>query len=311
MKNIYLLLSLITAIFISCEKREISEKVSFESNSYPNAVKKKLKEYNLLDEIDLYTAFNETSEGTILFSGLKEKKLHLKEFNQTNKKNIWTFVSKVDIADDEMNIITSNGETIEAKFERVATTRHTYEQGIVLILHTYYIHIDHFLVLSNMLFITDNNEKVIDVNTTDIINENDFLISINVVDWHEHILFVNLGGNKTGFYDHNGDLLYEVDDRIVPTKEQIEKNLIYHLNADEFLSIEQNIIKRYNLKTNSEAWASKKIDSIPDNAQINNSKFEAIDSDFTKCTINYTLSQGDKKSIAIKVNNENGEFTEI
>ena len=83
------------------------------------------------------------------------------------------------------------------------------------------------------------------------------------------------------------------------------------LSTDESLFLEKNIIKRHNLRTDSILWESIKIESIPDNALINNVNFEVINSDYTKCTINITLIGGEKKTVSLKINNLTGDYQNI
>jgi hypothetical protein len=299
----YLYLSaLLGIIFLGCEE------INLDSN--PNKPEteeiKVVKQYVSGTELDLYKHYTVGTDTTLIYVyGSKDNKLFVKGFKKENKQNFWTWTSKTEVN-------TSNNLAINKINE-------------VIIDQVYKDQDDYFLLMCNigtnsdiyqkLLFVSNGNEVLKEFNLTDFNNQLTF--GKNITMWYEDSFLINTYidfSNNQGIevlrcYDFNGNVQFDT----VKPKNVTSYTLNQYLpiNNEESLLLEKNIIKRHNLKTDNVLWESSKIESVPDNAIIKNVNFEFINSEYTKCTINYTLTGGETKTASVKINNQSGVYQNL
>ncbi|MFA6838498.1 MAG: hypothetical protein WCR12_06625 [Dysgonamonadaceae bacterium] len=296
----YLYLSaLLGIIFLGCEEINLD----INPNKPETEEIKVVKQYVSGTELDLYRHYSIGTDTTLIYVyGSKDNKLFVKGFNKENKQNFWTWTSKTEVN-------TSNNLPINKINDVIIDQVYKDQNDYFILMYNIGTNSD---IYQKLLFVSNGNEVFKEFNLTDFSNQLTF--GKNITSWYEDSFLINTYidfGNNQGVevlrcYDFEGEVLF---DTAKPKNiGSYSSNSYLPLSTEESLFLEKNILKRHNLRTDSILWESSKIESIPDNAIINNVNFEVINSEYTRCTINITLIGGEKKTVSIKISNATGDY---
>lgn len=309
MQKYFLLTILFVTIILGCGKNSDPELeprlgISFDGGHLI------VNDYLSKKDLELYTNHIIVKDLFFYAYGFKDNKLYIKGFNIHTKQNIWSFVSKT-------NFPIGNTITINEGYGIIKTHKVTgfnimeilkYENNYVLVLYNLLDADNGGGFFSNLFTVSNGNEFLID---TKIIN-----FETHLLKWFENsfLLYYNnhyepSPNNIIQCYSYSGNLLYETQN----TNNYLKLYSHFVLNSDEcIIYYPGNSFRRFNVKEDKEIWRSgQPLKDLPANIRIDKTTFEVIDKDFTKCTFNYTLFEGDKKIIAFKINNSTGEFVQL
>ncbi|KAF5077759.1 hypothetical protein DSECCO2_146470 [anaerobic digester metagenome] len=302
MKKYFLFAFLFVTLIVSCEKDNVEPEPL---DTVETAV---IKQYISKDELELYQSYVIGTDTNFIFPfGVKDNKLIIKGFNKRTKENIWSFVSKrtVNIG-KEVTINKGYGETETYKIDRILITLIFKDDNNYIIQEGEY---SQGLLMTNFIHFIPNGVEVKMSEYKRSGNDNPFFLS-HLIKWYDKsVLAISNPDNFAQCLDYSGKLLTA-----------IASINSFGFLSPSYLAISYEAIIRFyngnfvcqNLKENQNIWTSKQpLKDLPSNIRIDKTTFEVIDKDFTKCTFNYTLFEGDKKIIAFKINNSTGEFVQL
>ena len=305
MKKFYLFFFLIVTFIAGCEKDNTP--IEKEEVFDPNSLEYLLQQYNLLNERKLYTNVINNDEA-IFFYGFKDNKVLIKGFERTSKKNIWTYVSKEKIT-TEITVYSGYGNNQTFKLENPKISRILKIKDNHFVFSLVFL-FDNRRYYQDIYFISENTEKM-----QKGIIDNKLVSGLMRLWYFDAILFYGTVTDLPIFiFSNQGELLYKLTNT-----EVLESSPLHFINNNNeciyFSSYPFRVFVRYNLKEDKYIWGddlpARPLKDLPSNIRIDKTTFETIDENFTKCTFNYTTYEGDKKTIAFKIDNNTGKFVQL
>lgn len=304
MKRYLIFIILFAIVIVSCEKEE-----HYKPNldTIETGV---LKQYLSDKELEIYNTLTVGTDTNFIYGyGFKDNKLHIKGFNKHTKQNIWSWVSKFNFElGREITINKGYGEIEKAKvIEYSIPYIHKFDNSFTFLLDNTLDKGDKY---QTHIIISGSVEKVNDF-TTDLVANDNYIYMI--YNWYkDSFILINrdIHTGKATLYCYNtlGNILFEIQNSSFP---QWSWGTYFPINLNECILLNPSSgFSLKNIKTDTTIWENK-IEGIPNNARIDDIKFEIFDKDVTKITINYTLYEGDKKVYSVKFINSTGEFVPI
>lgn len=303
MKKYLIILILFAFVIVSCEKEEyIAPYTTIEIGV--------LKQYLSDKELEIYNNLTVGTDTNLIYGyGFKDNKLHIKGFNKHTKQNIWSWISKYNFElGKEVNINKGYGEIETTKvIEYSIPYIHKFDNSFTFLLDNTLDKGDKY---QTHIIISGNVEKV---NEFTIDSEANYNFIYRIYNWYKDSFILITHDKRTGkatLYCYNtlGNILFEIQNSSFP---QWSWGTYFPINLNECILLSPSSgFNLKNIKTDTTIWENK-IEEIPNNARIDDIKFEIFDKDVTKLTINYTLYEGDKKVYSVKINNITGEFVQL
>lgn len=295
MKKYILAITLFLGLTLACEQNEPEPIISFITINGDEVI---VNDYISNSDLKLYSQFV-ISDDYLFAYGLKDSKVYIKGFDIYTKQNIWTYTISSDLQIGKKYTIDKGyGDIITYTIDQFGIDNIVKLKNGYVLLITYYSKDDGYHI-QNLLTISGSVQTVKELTTTGQF--------YRIFKWFEDT-FLLLNPNPETLlqcYSFPQNLIFE---NLAFTTNEYTLSRIFPINVEEGILYVNKFFICNNLKSNKVVWKSLTLENIPDNARIDKTRFEVIDKDFTKFTINYTLYEGDKKELNVKINNETGEL---
>lgn len=307
-----LLLTLLSISILSCEKEQGEEQLDKKPTT---DFEIKLNDYGLFNVEKEFESYNlGIDTNNIYFVGRLDQKLCVESFNKTNKTNLLSWVSDVNLEIEVHEGYGVNSTHQISLFGARTAYNYNNEHAFILwgIAKGSQYRSDQRIITSDLYF-TSSNRKY-----ESMTFPTKAYFYTELISWYEDQIIVSktpvdgtYGRIDSCFcYSMEGEEIFKFEktNNFYPVRNYIA---ISPTNYIEFSGDSRGAFYNKNIIENKQIWESNlPLSDLPEDTRIDSIKFSRLSSSQLICNFNYTLYSGEKGEREMKIDIETGKLTD-